>query len=421
MVASSVAPCMFQPHFQLQKVFIKYAFSCCLTIIHSLKAIESMELSTLLSCSSERTVLFSEVGGDDEASTSQSGARSGTTFLDIINFLLQSRRSKGFMRFIPSEFVSGKSIFKLAEGTSYRVDKGVVVGEYGIQVAVKHLKGPANSSTYATVLRELRILTHEPLRENPNIVRLFGYGTETVDFGLSLYLVAEFAEFGTLRDFLRGNSTVSLTDKANFCHDMAIGLAGLHSCGIVHGDFKLENTLVFRNHKTGFIVKLSDFGHAILDDISSYLGTRYLNAPEIRRGQLRSPQNRSLYYKCDIFSYGLAISETLQDGRRFIDTSRHDIAWLNALKKDEPLRWALQTTQDQTLQKILNSSLRDDPEERGSIMDLVKLFWRKNKFRERYAVGSSRASTSNFSSTRLPDLSDPIFNVRMHDCIPFNS
>jgi serine/threonine protein kinase len=315
------------------------------------------------------------------------------------------------MRFTPASFVPKKSIFKLAEGTSYRVDKMVAVGQFEIKLAVKHLKGPASSRTYATVLRELRILAHEPLRQNPNIVRLLGYGTENVDFGLSLYLVAEFAEFGTLRDFLQSNSTITLNDKANFCHDMAVGLAGLHSCGIVHGDFKLENTLVFRHGKAGFMVKLSDFGHAILDDESHYLGTRYLNAPEIRRGQLRGPQNRAQYYKCDIFSYGLAVSETLQDGRRFMDTSRHDISWLNALKKNEPLRWSLRTTQDQTLQKVLTSTLVDDPEERAPIMDVLEIFWRKNKFRERYAAGSSRAITAKFSNMKLPNLDHLIFSV----------
>jgi serine/threonine protein kinase len=59
------------------------------------------------------------------------------------------------------------------------------------------------------------------------------------------FLVLEYAEHRTLKDppSCRSLSTCS----RNLALDTALGVNALHSCGIAHGDIKLENVLMFTN------------------------------------------------------------------------------------------------------------------------------------------------------------------------------
>jgi serine/threonine protein kinase len=314
---------------------------------------------------------------------------------DVWQFVLNDQKLD---RFKPSKFKPTRTVYGIGEGACYRVDKGELNQIGGGQlIAIKYLKlterpsgavdsGESNRSI-DMVLRELRILTHNPIRECANIVRLLGYGSRTVGEVISLYLVAEFAAHGTLQDFLSNKKTdkkVSITQKIGFCSDITKGLAALHACGVAQGDMKLENTLVCISENGEPIAKLSDFGHSILDDESRYIGTANFNAPEVRSGR-RVSTLRADHYKCDIFSYGLMVWEIVQGGRRYVDP-RHrkdPITWLAGLPKDDLLRMALLATQEllpadaakiSLLHKVLESTLRDDAEDRSTVQGVLKIF-----------------------------------------------
>jgi serine/threonine protein kinase len=55
--------------------------------------------------------------------------------------------------------------------------------------------------------------------------------------------------------------------RKTLCEDVPTVLLVLHQRGIVHGDLKLENSLVFSTNEEGSScrVKLSDFGGALVD------------------------------------------------------------------------------------------------------------------------------------------------------------
>jgi serine/threonine protein kinase len=123
-----------------------------------------------------------------------------------------------------------------------------VNSEHGAWVlAIKYLKSAENPSRKVddmesrrpieTVLRELRVLTHNLIRDCENIVQLLGYGSRAVDEHISLYLVAEFAAHGTLRGYLgkkrKAGKKALIVEKIKFCTDITNGLAALHSCGVV--------------------------------------------------------------------------------------------------------------------------------------------------------------------------------------------
>ncbi|OBT57947.1 hypothetical protein VE04_03052 [Pseudogymnoascus sp. 24MN13] len=360
---------------------------------------------------------------DTSGSSSAGATPPGLDLADVWQFVLHC---PDLDRFKATSFMPTGTAFGIGEGACYRVDRGEVNREGDAKVlAIKYLKTAEHPSrkvddvesrrSIETVLRELRVLTHNPIRECENIVQLLGYGSRTVGEHISLYLVAEFAAHGTLRGYLgkkrEAGEKVSVVEKIKFCSGIANGLAALHASGIAQGDVKLENTLVCETDGGEIVAKLSDFGHSILDDESRYIGTTIFNPPAVRQGKSISTM-REDHYKCDIFSYGLMVWEIVQDGKRYVDRQHRDdpITWLNGLPRDDLLRLALLATQDllpadaakiTLLQNVLESTLRDDAADRVTIGEVMKLF---NLEREFFAKEKKKTIISSFGTSQLSTL-----------------
>jgi serine/threonine protein kinase len=178
----------------------------------------------------------------------------------------------------------------------------------------------------ADVILELRTLSHPALRGRENIVQLLGLGWETDSFEQGRkwpVLILEYAHGGTLKDFLQ-KSHVSSQAKLHICQDIACGLAALHDVGVIHGDVKPENVLMFQQNSTtgrdnSWVAKLGDFGGAVLDlaggsDILR-TGTRPWNGPKWRK-----PLRPDDMMKTDIYSFGLVIFNIATDGIEFFST-----------------------------------------------------------------------------------------------------
>ena len=194
---------------------------------------------------------------------------------NLWQFLLSSSAS-ALRRFYTYNFIPAETVTNIARGASYRVCRGKLNSTDSEQVvAIKHIilqpsisaadTGEYRKSTLETILRELRILTHDPVRKIVNVAQLVGYEAEEIEYHLTVYLVAEFASGDNLKEYLieQPDGPVSMLNRSRFCYDIASGLAGLHASEIVQGDLKLANVLVFAS-KNGFVAKLSDFGCSIL-------------------------------------------------------------------------------------------------------------------------------------------------------------
>jgi serine/threonine protein kinase len=133
-----------------------------------------------------------------------------------------------------------------------------------------------------SVILELRIMRHLPLQFHPNIAEVFGYGwhqssgdqredsgaeAAATQYQIMPYLLVPYAAHGTFRDYLRSSSSdVPHRFKEILLGDVASALSSLHSCGIVHGDIKLDNVIIFSSwdRPSATIAKLTDFGHSIV-------------------------------------------------------------------------------------------------------------------------------------------------------------
>jgi len=213
----------------------------------------------------------------------------------------------------------------LGTGATFSVERKEAKGRK--LVAIKHVRKAASSGeTYSygphtkrlldAVLLEVQVLLHLGSLQHKNIVELLAFGW---DEGALPYLVLEYADLGTLDTFLSRNPQ-AWEEKERIAISTASALELLHACDIIHGDIKLENILVFSEPDGGYDVKLADFGFCCSEILGQriFRGTRILNAPEIRYPRREAIQNGPLdYQKSDIYSYGLALWEILNDGRRF--------------------------------------------------------------------------------------------------------
>lgn len=178
-----------------------------------------------------------------------------------------------------------------------------------------------------TLELEIRSLCHREIRQHPNVVQLtewaYDYSNDDYQYQLPV-LILEKADCSLSKAL--HDQKLSTSTKFQLCFDMASGLQCLTECGIVHGDLKPDNVLLFkqdasRTQEAGadrpWIAKLADFGLSITLEggamlpFSRYRSTPGWQPPETigqRREEIVEPQ---LLHKCDSYAFGLLALSTL--------------------------------------------------------------------------------------------------------------
>ncbi|KAF2465007.1 ankyrin [Lindgomyces ingoldianus] len=176
------------------------------------------------------------------------------------------------------------------------------------------------------ILFELRALLHEPIRYHPNLVRLLGiqWGLSPLTESVYPMLVMECSLLGTLQTLQASFEPLPFPTKQKLCYDVGKALLALHACGIVHGDVKHENVIIFPNKETAtkipYTAKLTDFGGTIMDMGETEFRTMEtwtwpFQAPEVDRAE---PLTRNGMVLTDVYSFGLLIWRAFTDGEGFV-------------------------------------------------------------------------------------------------------
>lgn len=197
--------------------------------------------------------------------------------LNSLESLLRTVQQRKLKRFHAEKL---KDTTFVAAGETFSVSQGNYEEEV---VAIKHIRLHSDPEYFQrrlqSVLREILIMCHPPLAFHPNVTSILGYGWTVEEKRPSPFIVAEFASGGSLRAHLE-ERTRSIRDKMILIGDIAAGITALHQCGIVHGDLKADNVVVFFSplRPSLSIAKVSDFGHSILvatatDKRTTYFGT----------------------------------------------------------------------------------------------------------------------------------------------------
>ena len=179
----------------------------------------------------------------------------------------------------------------------------------GTKVAVKFFSG-VEEKMYL-IRKEFEIMTK---LHHPNIIQLLGYTADPFS------IVMEYVPNGSLETHKPQNTRMAL----RYFKDIARGLAYLHHrkpAMIIHRDLKPSNLLITKDYR----IIIADFGvsrivnsmasHPSMLQLTHNVGTPRYMAPEMY-------DKKAVYStKVDIWSFGLAMYEILEDDKPFSSLS----------------------------------------------------------------------------------------------------
>ena len=299
--------------------------------------------------------------------------------------------------------------FFVGQGTSYKVYASRFT-KWDRVVAVKYARVAVRphsvSESQEIVIPDARQKLTAILQEtyticwfgyHPNIVGLLGWSYDFEDGELTAHLIMEFSSRGNLRHFLQAQKDLDVSVCEKFCVDVVEGLRALHEHGVVQGDLKLENILVFEDSDGALAARISDFGFAIFMDPKKktclYHGTSLYNAPEVAT-QIIRPIPLDELPACDIYSYGLMVWEIFKQGIPYKsecssnESSSHEEVWSSeSTGASGNLELAIifvETLVDADLREILalvfKATLPSKPFQRQSARKVLSLFGGGDQF-----------------------------------------
>lgn len=251
----------------------------------------------------------------------------------LMLLLNQAKTSGGILRtgFGMQDFAAQGSR-QLARGGYFqtRHSEGLGVAKYPVfatastELSIKSYKALAN---------ELRVLSHPPLMRHENMVKIMTIGWTRLDPVAPAWMpmiFLELADLGTLTKFL-SERRLEVDSKLALARDVGKGLQALHACGIMHGDLKMDNVLMFKDKDGGVRAKLSDFGCSYImkarelegegtkTEVEITAGTKPWNSPELNR---KIPV--WLLRNIDAYCFGLLVWSIFLNGRNPFEGMQED-------------------------------------------------------------------------------------------------
>ncbi|CAB4474127.1 unnamed protein product [Rhizophagus irregularis] len=120
----------------------------------------------------------------------------------------------------------------------------------------KHFNDIKEIATANEIIETLKLQSEADFHDS--VIHFFGVTSENDQNNLSknYSLVMEYADGGTLREYLRKNfDKITCDDELSMAYQLVCAVSCLHNEGIVHSDLHSNNILVNQN-----IVKLANFG-----------------------------------------------------------------------------------------------------------------------------------------------------------------
>ena len=156
---------------------------------------------------------------------------------------------------------------------------------------------------------EISILGHPSIRDHPAVVKIEGICWDLLEGGevVMPVLVFEKTKHGDLKKFITEGvgSTLSFHEKLELCFDIGLAIRDMHVAGVIHGDIKPQNILVFESESGNYAAKVTDFGYSTIfnneDDIIRLPRSQYWTAPEWHHRGFTTSEAKSM----DTYSFGM--------------------------------------------------------------------------------------------------------------------
>jgi eukaryotic-like serine/threonine-protein kinase len=206
------------------------------------------------------------------------------------------------------------------------------------------------------------------------------------------YLVTEFVDGGTLRDWIRDGKH-EWRETIELLTGVADGLAAAHQAGILHRDIKPENILLTQS---GY-AKLADFGLAKLHGQARVRQVSSATDMNTRTGVIMgtagymSPEQATgdpLDARSDVFSLGVVLHEAVSGRRPFAGASDVETVYAVVHREATPLPETLPPA----LRMLVAKALAKDPADRFQSMREMVVELRRLT-RQSEAVATSPRST----------------------------
>jgi serine/threonine-protein kinase len=258
---------------------------------------------------------------------------------------------------LPSRYRVIEEVGQGGMAVVYRAQDETLKREVAIKVLHPHLLAEPESK--ARLEREAQAVAK---LQHDNILQVFDYsGTGA----LSSYIVTEFIDGVTLKQFLTARKTPLPEVAALIAIELGTALAHAHSLGIIHRDIKPENVMV---RKDGML-KLMDFGVAQILDLErmtvtgQLLGSPAYMAPELFEG-------KPLDVRTDIFSVGVMLYQMATGALPFSGRNPHEVLKRIAEGRFPDPRTLNRLVADR-LTRIIAKALAKKPDDRYSNIEAL--------------------------------------------------
>lgn len=219
-------------------------------------------------------------------------------------------------------------------------------------VAIKMLN-EKNSNDTAAVRRFVNESRAIALLSNDHIVDIY----DVAFTGKSKYIVMEYIDGITLREYMKRNAPLSIDTALDFTMQILSALQHAHEKGVVHRDIKPQNIMVQANGK----LKVTDFGIAEIRDSKPQdsgvaMGTVYYISPEQASGKTTT-------FSSDIYSVGIMLYEMTTGRLPFEGDTPLSIAMMQVNTKPVRPR-KINSKIPQGLEQIILRAMNKAPENR---------------------------------------------------------
>lgn len=263
------------------------------------------------------------------------------------------------------------------------------------------------------IYQELAVLANASINNQNNIIRLLAIDK---NYSFNYFsIVIEYAELGSLRDYLSSNSNIQEHEAKLICSQITAALGYLHSEDILHNDVKMENVLITR---TG--AKLADFGHAIFNfktqtkdslQREQRIGTERWAAPELCDSD-DVEESPELSPKSDLYSLGFIIAFLALGFDCFIGIG--DYTLIDLKRKDMILTKIPKTWASQILEKTLclrPSERFDSANEIQELLSIVRYCFSRFVKCNNVETGSRGTHTRSFLSPKIVNPSPDLYET----------
>jgi serine/threonine protein kinase len=209
---------------------------------------------------------------------------------------------------------------------------------------------------------------------HPNIIGVH-------DFGLTQtgqpYMIMDYVHGQTLSDALRQFGTIPLNQFIPIFLQVCDALSHAHKRAVLHRDVKPSNIMLVSNQRSGFDVRIMDFGIAKLMNESETgaqnltktgdaIGSPIYMSPEQARGS-------KMDHRSDLYSLGCVMYECLSNSPPFCGNTALDTMMMHIDTKPLPISQAsMGQVIDRRLEQVVMRLLEKDPADRYQSMDEVR-------------------------------------------------